>query len=236
MLYEAQLALLEVDGHLFSDQEIHAFEGSSWPDESHLVPNRMEGAWDALKDAVTNTELVARLHAQGKDGDLLRSVTESVLHKITVMLRNSSPLVSKRERPKPPRVPRTTKTDPRVATWTEQLAIWKRTILPTALPSNPDDLRRRLEACKNEVERLVEEKARLQPLGSVRATDLMKCKFRGGLLDCDLSSILWLQESSAQSAAEAVTTRIKAGALAKSRSAGLVAINAMMPPTAETST
>jgi hypothetical protein len=227
----AQLALLEVYGLLFSDQEIDAFIRSAWPVGSHLVPNRIEGAWKALKAAATDTELVALLNSEGEDADLLRGATEDVLHKVTVMLANCKPLGSKMDWPTAYNEPKTGRIDPRVAPAEKELTLWKQTILATSQPATPGDFQRRLEKCKGVVEKLAEEGARMQPLGSGPATDRVACEervFRGDLASGSLPGTVFFQRRQARRAAGEVYARINAEARAKSRSVGLAGIERIL--------
>lgn len=226
-MLRAARALLEVNAHLFTDEEVEYYRSNSWPGESHLVPNRIEGAWKALKDAVVDTELAAYLHSNKEDADLLRLVTKEVVDKITLMLNNCNPLVSKLHLPEKYDTPeKDGRYDPRVLRWKRQLEKWKASILYTS-PIRDADLQQRLEACMKVVGELVEERRRMQPLVSEYANDSPAREertFRGDLANADAATRKRVQQRQTKRANAAVNDWTNSVELAKRQSAGLNAI------------
>tara|TARA_Y100000389_G_C17459028_1_gene520286 strand:+ start:435 stop:1133 length:699 start_codon:yes stop_codon:yes gene_type:complete len=226
-MLRAELALLEVNAHLFTDEEVKYYQSESWPGESHLVPNRIEGAWKALKDAVVDTELVAYLHSNKEDTHLLRRVTEEVVDKITRMLNGCNPLASKLHLPKEYDAPKMDgRYDPRVLRWKRQLKKWKDSILCTSL-GDDSERQRRLEASVKVVEELVEERRRMQPLVPEHATDSLAREertLRGDLANADAATRKRVQQRQTKRADTAVNGWTKSVELAKRQSAGLNAI------------
>lgn len=226
-MLRAACALLEVNAHLFTDEEVDYYRRNSWPGESHLVPTRIEGAWKALKDAVVDTELVAYLHSNEEDTYLLRPVTTEVVDKIALMLDTCNPLASKLHLPGKYDVPDTDgRYDPRVRRWKRQLVKWKESILCTSL-GDDSERQLRLEKGVKVVEELVEERRRMQPLVSEHATDSLareERSFRGDLANADAATRERVQQRQTERANAAVNGWTDSVKLAKRQSAGLNAI------------
>lgn len=215
---EEKLALLKVDGLLFSDSEIAAFGDAAWPAESHVVPNQLDPAWDALKDAATNTGLVSLLYAPGDDSDLLRRGTREVVAKIKTMLQKSRPLAFKRGS--------SSRVDHRVAGWKKQLKEWENSIFYTG--DLPKDVAPRLAECRKVVEALVEESARMKTMGSGPARDKLSGQeraFRGDLASGDVEAVVLFQNRQAKRATTQVFESINMVSRAKKASVGLKQID-----------
>ena len=168
-----------------SDEQINRFNSSGWPTKVHTTPNLMEDAWEALEEAIVDTELVAQLHSEGKAAADARSSMAKVKKKIKTMLGESS-------------------ASARVDKWKQLVLDWDNTLLFTnEEPASNNTLLDLISKCHEQVSVLVKRRA---PAPQAARAD-GNGAFRGNLASKSLDDVLKFQREQARRASEEFLVR-----------------------------